>query len=365
MVDRETDNSLELNNSIEIVVLANNFRSIRGRTILCAIFDECAYWLDTDTNSAYPDIETYAAVIPAMVTLPDAMLIAISTVYRKSGLIYDKFKAHYGKDDPDVLVVKAPTRMFNPLIPQSFIDQQLERDYETNSAEYLSEWRSDIADFVQREVVESAVDSGVRERPPLPGQRYTAFVDPSGGSSDSMTLAIAHRDISGTAILDAVRERRPPFNPEAVVAEFADTLNRYRVSRVYGDAFGGVFVEAPFRVHGITYQLAKRDEKMTSKSDLYRDALPLLNSGKIRLLDNPRLVNQLCTLERRTSRGTGRDTIDHPSGLHDDVANAACGALVFATGKRNNLAVDPGVLQRSAMIRTRFLLDDMKPNRWS
>jgi len=128
MVVRESENSLELKNSIEIVVLANNFRSIHGRTVLCAIFDECAYWLDLETNTAYPDVETYAAIIPSMVTLPDAMLIAISTVYRKAGLIYDKFKAHYGKDDPDVLVVKAPTRAFNPLIPQSFIDQQLELD---------------------------------------------------------------------------------------------------------------------------------------------------------------------------------------------------------------------------------------------
>ena len=38
--------------------------------------------------------------------------------------------------------------------------------------------------------------------------------DPSGGSADSMTLAIAHmehRNSEKTVILDAIRERRPPF----------------------------------------------------------------------------------------------------------------------------------------------------------
>ena len=66
------------------------------------------------------------------------------------------------------------------------------------------------------------------------------------------------------------------------------------------------------------------------KSDLYRDMLPLLNSGKVQLLDNRRLINQLHGLERRTARG-GRESIDHSTGRHDDAANAAAGAIVLAS----------------------------------
>jgi hypothetical protein len=49
------------------------------------------------------------------------------------------------------------------------------------------------------------------------GQR--AFVDPSGGSEDAMTLAIAHKTTTPDerVIADAVREVRPPFSPSAVV----------------------------------------------------------------------------------------------------------------------------------------------------
>ena len=66
-----------------------------------------------------------------------------------------------------------------------------------------------------------------------------------------------------------------------------------------------------------------------SKSELYVDLLPLINSRAIDLLDNDRLVTQLMSLERRTSRG-GRDSIDHAPGAHDDIANAVAGALVTA-----------------------------------
>ena len=48
------------------------------------------------------------------------------------------------------------------------------------------------------------------------------------------------------------------------------------------------------------------------------------------LLDDDVLVKQIVSLERRTSRG-GRDSIDHPPGQRDDLANAVAGALVLAS----------------------------------
>ena len=64
---------------------------------------------------------------------------------------------------------------------------------------------------------------------------------------------------------------------------------------------------------------------------MYREAIPILNAARVELLDNRRLVDQICSLERRTARG-GRDSIDHPPGQHDDLANAALGAIVEVVG---------------------------------
>jgi hypothetical protein len=109
---------------------------------------------------------------------------------------------------------------------------------------------------------------------------------------------------------------RPPHRSELAL------LKSYKISRVTGDRYGGEWPRERFRMSGITYDIFDRP-----KTDIYRDSLPLLNSGKIELLDHKRLASQLVGLERRTARG-GRDSIDHGPGAHDDIANAALGALL-------------------------------------
>jgi hypothetical protein len=71
-----------------------------------------------------------------------------------------------------------------------------------------------------------------------------------------------------------------------------------------------------------------------SKSDLYNELIPLINSGGARLLDNEKMLVQLATLERKIMRG-GKSSIDHPRGLHDDLGNAAAGALFYASSASN------------------------------
>jgi len=229
------------------------------------------------------------------------------------------------------LVWKAATRTMNPTVPQSVIDEAMEADPAHAAAEYGAEFRSDVETFVSREVVDAAVVPGRHELPPVPGVQYVAFVDPSGGSADAMTLAISHRGDGDRVVLDAVRERRPPFSPDDVVLEFVALLKSYGVSSVGGDRYAGEWPRERFRVHGVEYVPAEKP-----KSDLYRDTLPMLNAHRVELLDIPRLSAQLCGLERRTARG-GRDSIDHPPGAHDDVANCVAGCVCRAMGGAANV----------------------------
>ncbi len=157
---------------------------------------------------------------------------------------------------------------------------------------------------------------------------YSAFIDPSGGSSDSMAMAIAHRE-GDNAIIDLLREVIPPFNPENVCCDFAADLKRYRCISPRVDRYGAGWVRTAFRRHGIEALPASKP-----KADLYADLLPPLNSGLVSLLDNRRAIAQIASLERRTSRG-GKDSIDHPPGGRDDIANVIAGAvhLVLARPK--------------------------------
>ena len=321
LVIGRTQDTISLSNHINIVVRSSDWRRLRGLTLVAAVADEIAF-MRSDEESSNPDKEILDAVRPGLSTTGGPIFL-ISSPHARRGELFRIYQQHFGpQGDASILVAKGTSRELNPSLPQSVVDRALERDPASASAEYLAEFRTDIESFISRDVVDAATPPGRFELPPS-DFAYVAFCDPSGGSSDAMTLAIAHIE-NGRVILDLVRERRPPFSPEAVVAEFAQTLKSYHVSTVRGDHYSGNWCRERFQLHGIEYKVSNK-----TKSEIYIELLPLLNSGQVELLDQKRLISQLCSLERRVSRG-GRDSIDHPSGQHDDLINAAGGALVYA-----------------------------------
>jgi hypothetical protein len=319
MVERETATALEFSSGTAIEVHTSSFRSVRGRTLVAAICDEVSFWRSDE--AANPDIEVLNALRPAMSTIPNSMLICASTPYSRNGVLWTAYQKHFGKPG-DTLIWKSDTRTMNPLVSQATVDNAYEDDPAWAAAEYGAEFRSDLEAFVRAEVVDAAIVPGRFELPPVPGTRYRAFTDPAGGSGgDAMTIAIGHHE-GGHAILDLVRERKPPFSPESVIAEFAADFKRYSIFEVTGDRYAGGFPPEQFQKHGIRYNPSDK-----AKSDIYRTMLPMLNSGKLELLDLKTLRTQLVSLERRTAR-SGKDSIDHPPRAHDDLANAAAGALI-------------------------------------
>ena len=319
LIANRTADALELTNGITLEVRPASFRKLRGPTYIAVIADELAFWY-VDAAYANPDVEILNAVEPGLATTGGPLILA-SSPHARRGALWDVFKRHYGAGgDPLILVAHGATRTLNPSLPQRVVDRALEKDRARASAEYLAEFRTDIEGFVSLEVVEACV-SGYHEIGPRSDVTYRGFIDPSGGSEDSMTLAIAHKTPKPEEmiVIDVIREARPPFSPEAVVDEFAALCKLYRITKITGDHFGGEFVKEPFRRHGLSYELAKQP-----KSDLYRDLLPLLNSGRIMLPKHDRLVSQIVGLERRVSRA-GKDSIDHAPHGHDDLANAVAG----------------------------------------
>jgi len=336
MVKDSTGDTITLRNRVVIEIATASFRVTRGYSFAAVLADETAFW--RDENSANPDLEIFKALRPGLASIPGAILLNASSPYRKTGVLYNSFKRNFGRDDARVLVWRGTTLEMNSSLDPAIVAEAFEDDPVSAAAEYGAEFRSDIGEYVSRDIVESCIIPGRTEMMPAASVRnYVGFCDPSGGSADSMTLAIAHLD-GAHAVLDCVREMKPPFSPESVVMDFAALLKTYRLQRVTGDFYAGEWPTERFKTHGITYV---RSEK--SKADIYRDSLPRLNSGTLELLDIPRLAGQLCSLERRTARG-GRDSIDHPPGLHDDLANAAMGALLLAGTARPPIQIHPDAI---------------------
>jgi len=330
-IESITADEVKLKGNIIIGVHTNNFRTLRGRTLLAVIGDETSFW--RDDTSASPDVETYRACVPALAAAR-GIWVGISTGYRKLGLLYQKWRDHFGQNSDDVLVIQGGTEVFNPTLDRAIIDKAKSADPEAAESEWGGGWRDDISAFLDDATVDAAIDhSRPAELPPRRELTYLAFSDASGGRHDSFTIGIGHRD-GERFICDVIRGKRPPFDPQSVVAEFAALLREYRIKKLSGDNYSAAWVETAWRAEGITYLRSE-----LAKSALYLESLPLFVRGVVSIPDHSLLTRELRLLERRTSR-IGKDVVDHGKSGSDDYANSLCGLINLLSTKGRKYKYD-------------------------
>lgn len=316
-VESETAETVVFAHRSVIEVHVASFRSTRGYSYACVLLDELAFY--RSDLSALPDVELVRAVRPGLANL-GGRLLGFSSPHSRRGHLWEMYRQHYAQPS-DVLVIQAGHSVLNPTIKASVIDRARAEDPAAARSEWDAQFREDVSQFLDDEVLDRAVVPGRQELPSFPRKTYVAFCDPSGGRHDAMTLGIAHRE-SDECVLDRLLIEHPPFAPEAVVARFCEVLRGFSLSRVMGDRYAGEWVADMFKRFGIAYEYAELD-----KSGVYVETLPLFTQGRVKLLDIRALLTQLRMLERRPRSGGKGDVVDHPPRGHDDAANAACGAL--------------------------------------
>jgi hypothetical protein len=248
------------------------------------------------------------------------MLIGISTPYRRSGLLYQKHRDHFGVDDDDVLVVNGTSRQFNGTLDEKTIARAVTADPEAARAEWEGEFRSDVSAFLDDDTIDGAINHDrPLELPPQSSNRYVGFVDVSGGRHDAYTICIAHK--SGNEIVaDVVRGAKAPLNPQMATRVYAELLKVYHVREVVSDAYAGEWVTGEFRAHGIVHKRSERN-----KSELYLECLPWFMRGAIRV---------------------GRDMVDAPRGISEDHANALAGAVVSVATTKGPIIIPKGLIAK-------------------
>ena len=320
-----------LKGNVVIGVHTSSFRTIRGRTLLAAVFDETAYW--RDESSAAPDVEIYRAVTPALATT-GGMLVAISSPYRKVGLLHTKHRDHFGQDG-NVLVVQAPSTELNPLLDVAVIANARQADPDAARAEWDSEFRTDLTSLFDDAVIDAAIDnSRPPELPRLPGVRHYCFTDSSAGRHDHYTACVAHKS-GERVIIDALRGHAPPFDPNVVTAEFGKLAKSYGCSEVTGDNFSAEWVVSAWQSAGVRYLRSE-----LTRSEIYLESLPLWNRHAVSIPNHARLIRELRLLERKVHR-SGKDSVDHGSGGSDDYSNSVCGAMHLAIANAGPLIITP------------------------
>ena len=113
MVSRILTESIELRNGVAIEVATASFRTTRLFTCIAAILDEVAFLRRSD-ESANPDKKLSQALLPGMSTIPNALLLGISSPYARRGLLFERHQQFFGVADAPVLVWQADTRSMYP-----------------------------------------------------------------------------------------------------------------------------------------------------------------------------------------------------------------------------------------------------------
>ena len=327
-----TADEIRLRNGIIITTLASDFRTLRGRTLLLAILDEAAFLRSEE--SASPDIEAARALLPGLSTTGGTLCV-LSSPYRKSGLLYQRHRDYFGKDDAGVLCVAGASTLFNPTLDMEMIVQAQEDDPEAAASEWLGQYRNDLAGFLPDDLIDGSVDHGrPLELPPREDIVYRAFADVSAGRSDATAICIGHTE-GETFVVDVVRGHPAPHNPADVVAELCALARQYRCSKITADNFSGEWAASAVREAGLEFRRCE-----LPKSALYLEGLSRFTRGQIRIPNHPALLRELRLLERRTMR-SGKDAVDHPAhGGHDDHSNVVFGSMWLcrpAKIDRNNI----------------------------
>jgi hypothetical protein len=261
--------------------------------------------------------------------VPGSLGLILTTPYAKRGLAYQDMTRHHGVDESPVLTWQAPTRRMNPTIPERVVEEALADDEAAARAEWLAEFRADLESFVSIESLREVTVAGRTENPPADDVDYACFIDAAGGSGrDSFTAAVGHISEAERVVLDRLIEIRPPFDPEHAVKTIAATLRAYRVQTVRGDRYAAEWVVSRFRAENLQLDAAEM-----TRSELYIEALPSIMSRRVELLDHPKLLAQFARLERRHTP-SGKDSIDHPRGQHDDLANSVAGLIAHLAAPR-------------------------------
>lgn len=331
---------IDLKNGLTIVCIPPTLKSARGYANPVAVLDEVGVWYQ-DSDSANPDYEIYRAVKPAQAQFPNRKLVGISSPWNKAGLLYQYFEAGTDGERAKVaererfagcLVTHAPTGASgNPRITREFLRIEAARDPRAFEREYLAHFQDSISGFLNPNLLLKAVDSGVVERPPEPDKFYVAAIDPAF-RHDAFTFTVVHTDPAKGIVQDVLVRELPtpgtPVDPLYMLTRVAEVCRRYRIYMVHTDQHQMESLRYIASTLGL--HLEGTDFTGTSKAEIYGSLQSLVNTQRLRLLDNAEQLKELRSLEKRLLPGGGA-RISGPRDDYDDIATVVALAASKAT----------------------------------
>jgi hypothetical protein len=318
--------------------LPANAISSRGHSFIGVILDEFAFF-ESREDLQNTDTELVRAFTPALLTTRGP-LIMISSPWCAEGEFYKACTSGWGDAGGDrSLLIHGQPHELNPTLEG---DEEIAEAYRLDPisarSEYGAQWRDARSNFLDRAQILDLVEP-IACRAPEPHAVYVAAVDMSSGlGADSATCAVSHYDPArNQTLLNGVIEVPPPFNAANAIEQIAKFLMPYQVHTVYGDRIG-LYYTGDFGAKGLIYSAGDTEWSVPRKADNYLALLPLISSRSISLINNERMIDQLCSLSRRPMPG-GYERIEASPGFHDDISDSVALSLTICHQRQacNNL----------------------------
>jgi len=330
---------------VEIVCRAasGRGRTGRGRTLVAALLDEAAFFLDATYK--VNDAEVFKAVRPRVVA--GGQTLVMSTPWAQAGLLYDSFIANHA--NPSVAGLSAPPRCEGTALAahapslvlrpgsatmREMVESETKRDPENGAREFGAQFMAAGADtFFDAACITATVDYAMPlETLPTPGQEVAAGGD-FGFANNSTALAIAH--LGGARVeLGFLREWRPPpgspLKPSTVVHEAAADLARHGARTLMSDRHYRESVVEFLSEAGLGFLDAP-----AVPSEGFVKVRALMREGRVRIPNHERLLRQLReTVGRKTAGGGVQIVLPRwRTGEHGDLVSAFVLAVYQAAGE--------------------------------
>jgi hypothetical protein len=320
---------------------------LRGKSLVSAVLDECAFF--RDQSYVVNDRDVFNAVAPRV--LPGGVVVVASTPWAEAGLLFDEFTLNYGHP-VTAMAVTAPTLLMLPT--QRNIDavrREEARDPENALREFGAQFMAvGSCNFFDRD---SCVVANDIEPITNAGQLVRVGV---GGDlalvRDAAAVVVVHEQDGIFTVVEIV-EKRPtrgaPLKLSEVVKDFSGVAARHGADSIEVDHHE---LEAAREHLPDGVRLVPCAGGAQGKIDTYSRVRDLLHNGKIRIpAEYQRLANQLRDVVKKPISGGGiRIFSPHKGNVHGDIVSA----FVLAVDRIDNAPVEEVNYDINSMVRQHF-----------
>ena len=159
----QREDALTLTSGVVVASYPCRPAAVRGLRACVVVIDELAFFVATDGR---PTDREMLRVARGRVATTGGKVIVLSSPYAETGALWELHRRHYGREDSLTLIWQASASAMNPTLGADYLDRMRDEDPDAFRSEVLGLFRAGISSLFDPEVLESAVDVGVRERMP-------------------------------------------------------------------------------------------------------------------------------------------------------------------------------------------------------